>query len=406
MTAPVETASYLASLDCVHCGLCVQHCPTYLATGRETANPRGRIYLMRALLEGRIEPGPEVVEDLDLCLVCRACESVCPSGVRFAEVMADTRSRIHKRGFVRRRLMDLLADRRRLHRMAGFMRLWQGPLLHWIRVLLPPRLRRLEAYAPRIPPKAERAPLPGRTPAAERRQGTVGFLEGCVMSVLFQDVNRDAVRLLSAAGFDVVVPEERTCCGALHEHDGDVGGAHALLARNATAFADPAIEAIVMDSAGCGAMFRSGAALGTDDGRSLAHRTVDIARFLLERGERLRFRPCDDVVTYDAPCHLHHAQRETTAPLELLRRVPGLRLVPMPDAALCCGAAGIYNLDHPEMSRDLLSPKLDSLVRSGATLLLSGNPGCILQWRQGIAARGLQVQVLHPVTFLARRLAP
>lgn len=412
MTAPLanpkpehETAAYLASLDCVHCGLCLQHCPTYLETGRESAGPRGRLYLMRALLEGRTAATPDLVEDLDLCLVCRACETACPSGVRFGEVIAEVREGVRRRGWFRRRMFAVLARPARLRRLAGLLRFWQRSGLRAFRHLLPARLKAMEAYLPAIPPARERAPLPRLTPASGARLGRVAVLEGCVMSVLFQDVNRDTVRLLAAAGFDVEVPPAQGCCGALHEHDGDLAGARRLLAADAAAFADPGLEAVVMNSSGCGAMLKGAAHhVPGGSGEALASRTVDFTRFLVDRGERLRFRGYPDPVTYDAPCHLHHAQRETAAPLELLRRVPGLRLVPMEDASLCCGAAGIYNLDQPEMSRRVLDHKLDCLAATGARVLLTGNPGCLMQWRQGVRARGLAVEALHPATFLARLL--
>ncbi len=401
-----ESAAYLASLDCVHCGLCVQQCPTYLMTGRESANPRGRIYLMRALLEGRTEPTPGLVADLDLCLVCRACESICPSGVQFGEVMADARSRLRKPGRIRRWMMSLLGRKAALHRFAGLIRLTQVTKVDQLARLLPARVRRLAAFSPRIPPKSERLPLPSFTPAEGTARGRVAVFEGCVMSVVFADVNRDTVRLLSAAGYDVVVPSEATCCGALHEHDGDLASAHSLLGQNSTAYSDPSLLAIVHNSSGCGAAFAgAGRSLGTDLGQALTTRSQDLTRFLLDHGQALRFRSVDLVVTYDAPCHLHHAVRETTAPLELLARVPGLKMVPMEEASLCCGAAGIYNLDQPEMSRSILARKLDHLAATGAEVLVTGNPGCILQWRSGIAERKMAVDVLHPATLLARLLA-
>ncbi|MAG58231.1 MAG: hypothetical protein CMJ83_18245 [Planctomycetes bacterium] len=401
-----ETAAYLASLDCVHCGLCIEHCPTYRHLGRESANPRGRIYLMRAVMEERVDASPDLVEDLDLCLVCRACESACPSGVRFGEVMAETRHKLRQRGWWRRHLMGKLSNREKLHRLAGLLRLWQRSGLRFVMRIAPKRLRRLESYLPEIPPASERRPLPRHLAAQGSPRGTVAVLEGCVMSVLFQDVNRDTMRLLSAAGYDVVVPENQTCCGALHEHDGDLDTTRTLLARNRDAFGGPEISAIVMNSSGCAAGMQGATHLLEEGGAVLADRVVDISRFLVDHGDALRFAPFAGRVTYDAPCHLHHAQREATAPLELLRRVEDLDLVPMDLADHCCGAAGIYNLDHPDLSAQILDEKLDALERTGASTLLTGNPGCIMQWRTGVRERGLAVEVLHPATFLAAQLAP
>ena len=402
-----ETATYLQSLDCVHCGLCVEHCPTYRHLGRESTNPRGRVYLMRAIMEERVEPTADLVEDLDLCLVCRACESACPSGVKFGEVMAVTRQKLRKRGFFRRRMMSVVLDSRRLHRLAGLMRLWQKSGLRVLRHLLPPPLKRMEAYMPAIPAKDERRPLPRHGPANGKSKGTVALFEGCVMSILFQDVNRDTMGLIQAAGYDVVVPEDQTCCGALHEHDGDLDIAHQQLAKNRDAFANAgaADAAIVLNSAGCAAaLCGADHALSDGSGKAMASRITDLTRFLVDHGERLTFSPFPDPVAYDAPCHLHHAQGETTAPAQLLSRVPQLDLVTMDLWDHCCGAAGIYNLDHPHLSQRILDEKLDALERSGARVLLSGNPGCIMQWRNGVKARGLDIEVLHIATFLATQL--
>ena len=390
--SPEDIAAYLASLDCVHCGLCVEHCPTYRQLGRESANPRGRVYLMRAVMEERIEPTPDVIEDLDLCLVCRACESVCPSGVAFGEVMAQTRSKLKKRGPIRRWMMGALLDRRRLNRTAALMRFWQRSGLRVLRHLLWGRLKRMEAYMPTVPHADARRPLPRHAPPIGETRGRVALLEGCVMSVLFQDVNRDTMHLLQAAGYEVVVPEGQACCGALHEHDGDLETAHRQLARNKDAFAVDDVDAIVMNSSGCGAAFSSA---------DMPAPVIDLSRFLVDHGEHLSFGAFTEPVAYDAPCHLHHAQNETTAPQQLLTRVPGLQLVPMDLWDHCCGAAGIYNLDHPELSGRILDEKLDALERSGASVLLTGNPGCLMQWRAGVAKRGLRVEVLHLATFLA-----
>ena len=394
-TTPAELSGYLESLDCVHCGLCVEHCPTYRHLGRESANPRGRVYLMRAVMEERIEPTADVLQDLDLCLVCRACESACPSGVQFGDVMAQTRNRLRKRGWLRKRLMGMLLDRGRLDRMATLMRFWQRSGLRVLRFLMPPRLRRMEAYMPTLPAKEQRRPLPTHVPAQGPAKGRVAVLEGCVMPLLFQDVNRDTMRLLQAAGFEVVVPEGQGCCGALHEHDGDLDTAHAQLTKNRQAFAAADPMAIVMNSSGCGAALTAG---------DMPAPVVDITRFLLDHGHELRFSPFTEPVAYDAPCHLHHAQKETSSVQEMLSRIPDINTVPMELWDHCCGAAGIYNLDHPDLAQRILAEKLDALERSGARVLLTGNPGCLMQWRQGVARRKLNVEVLHPATFLAGQL--
>lgn len=402
VTPPISEHGMQEALACVHCGLCTQHCPTYLLTGRESASPRGRLWTMRALGEGRLTPTPAVLADLDNCLVCRACESVCPSQVRYGQVISSVRGATRRRGLMRRIAFRILASRRMLRGLAVLLRFWQRSPLRPLVRLMPQRLQRMEALLPQVPPLP--APLPALSPALGARRGRVALLEGCVMGVLYAEVHRATISLLQHAGYEVCVPAGQGCCGALHEHDGDPRGASELLRRNAQAFGAEPFDALIMNSSGCGAMFRDAEHQIGAAGRVLSERSVDALRFLLEHGESLRFRPFAGRVTWDAPCHLHHAQQETTAPLDLLRRVPGLDLVPMRDAALCCGAAGIYNIDQPAMSESILEGKLDCLAETGATLLLTSNPGCLLQWQRGIAARGLKITVQHPLQFLAELL--
>jgi glycolate oxidase iron-sulfur subunit len=405
---PAARLAYTQSLDCVHCGLCTQYCPTFRVTGDESQNPRGRIYLMRAELEGRITKTPDFVEAMDSCLVCRACEAVCPSGVRFGELMAHTRAETRKPGPIRKILLrKVIPSRRLLGLFASLTLVWQQIFRPVFGRFLPAKLRVMDGMAPEIPESDARRPLEPFHPAVGDRLGTVAVLEGCVMPILFQSVNRDLVKLLTRAGFDVKVPEGQSCCGALHEHDGDLETAGTLVKTNARAFADRDIESIVMNSAGCGAALKGCGHLlpGDASADALARRTVDMSRFLVERGGRLRFRETRVRVTYDAPCHLLHAQGEAKAPLELVKKVPGITFVPMDLADLCCGAAGIYNVDHPDMSDAVLDPKLDALAQTGAEVLLTGNPGCMLQWKRGIERRGMKVRVLHPATFLADALA-
>jgi len=412
MSGPLKygsaAADHLGVLDCIHCGLCIEHCPTYIVTGRESANPRGRIYLMRALLEGRVDPSPVLEKDLDLCLLCRACESACPSGVRFGEVMGEVRHRIRRQGFARRFLMNrVLLRPRRLAFIMGLLRFYQRSGLRVVRHLFPQSLRRIEASMPVIPAASDRVPLPEHTPARGARLGAVGLLEGCVMPQMFGDVNRDTVRLLSEAGYDVIVPKRAVCCGALHSHDGALDTARELAQVNVEAFGDADISHVVINSAGCGAgLVDSRHLLGTDEAGALASKVVDVTRFLLDHGGRLQFRPQKMTVASDSPCHLLHGLGESTSQVEILKRIPELELVPLRGSEDCCGAAGIYFLDNPDMSSSVLDPKLDALEESGAEVLVTGNPGCLLQWRAGIARRGLGVRALHPVTLLASSLVP
>ncbi|MCA9322388.1 MAG: 4Fe-4S dicluster domain-containing protein [Planctomycetes bacterium] len=415
---------YEKSLDCIHCGLCLSVCPTYEVTSDEAASPRGRIYLMRGLAEGRLELTESFQEKMDLCLVCRACESICPSAVQFSRMMEVTRHEIHERGFgsklargVRRFfLRRIVPSRRGLDFVAALSRFYRQSgaafLVRELRLnrLLPRGLRAMEANLPIVPPAHERRPLPRVTPPAPAVpvRGRVGFLEGCVMPALFGDLNRKAVSALAAQGYEVVVPAAQTCCGALHAHAGDMDSARQLARQNLAAFGEVSVDHVVFNSAGCGAAVADYALWfeGTPEHASaaadLSSRVVDILEFFHREGLTPRGRDGGSRlrVTYDAPCHLHHAQKVTDSPYAVLSRTPGIELVALPGAADCCGAAGIYNITQPDMSAQILELKLDALESTGAEILLTGNPGCLMQWRKGIAARGLPVRVMHPLEFL------
>jgi glycolate oxidase iron-sulfur subunit len=260
----------------------------------------------------------------------------------------------------------------------------------------------MEALAPPIPRRADRAPLPTRGEPRTARAGTAALLEGCLMPVVFPEVNRATRALVLAAGFSVVVPAGQTCCGALHEHDGDLDAARGLAQQNLAAFGSEKFDVLVTNSAGCGAALQGYPHLA---GGAVAPKIVDLSRFLLEHGGALAFEDRGERVTWDAPCHLQHALGESKAPVEILRRLHGDRFVRMEMDDLCCGAAGVYNIDHPEMSRDVLGPKLDALARTGANVLVTANPGCALQWQRGVKERGLAVRVEHLATWVYSHLA-
>jgi len=260
--------------------------------------------------------------------------------------------------------------------------------------------RRALALAPKVPAAADRAPLPALVPAEGGRRGRVGFFVGCVMPELFGDVNLATVRVLARNGFDVVVPAGQGCCGALHAHAGDADFAAGLARRNLAAFAD--VDFVVVNSAGCGAAMRdAGEWLGAE-GEDFAARVRDISELLDEAGLRPPTGRVEARVCYDDPCHLVHGQGVAAAPRRLLAQIPGLTLVAHADAAACCGAAGIYNLTHPEMSAAVLERKLDALAAADPDLVASGNPGCLMQLQSGLDARGMRARAVHPMTLLDR----
>jgi len=388
---------YPGTLDCVHCGLCLSSCPTYRETGRETSSPRGRVYLMRGVAEGRIPLGEVVAEEAYLCLGCRACETACPSGVEFGALLEGTRAAVEEAGLrvgsAKRletfALRQVLTHPRRLalavRALSLAQRLGAGRLARF----LPRRLSEAWQLLPEVPPASARRRLPRTIPAEGVQRGRVALLEGCLMPELFGPVNAATARVLAKNGFEVSVPAGQGCCGALHRHAGDPEFAAALEQKNLAAF--EGVDAIVVNSAGCGAALREGA---------LGARVRDVCELLDAAGLVVEPPRREGTLCYDDPCHLVHAQGVSAAPRRLLAQVPGLHLVPHDDPASCCGAAGIYNLTHPDMSRAVLDRKMAALAAADPDWIASGNPGCLMQLGAGVRARGLRARVVHPVELL------
>lgn len=410
MSGPILPESvYQQSLDCVHCGLCLSACPTYIATGRETSSPRGRIYLMRGVAEGRVEAGPLLAEEASLCLGCRACETACPSGVRYGQMLESTREALssapgHKSAavwFEQAVLRHVVAVPQRLR--AAMTALSWAQRLRLDRLaarLVPARLADAIDLVPRVPGRASREPVAAITPAADPVRGRVALFTGCIMSETFGDVHRATLRVLSQNGFEVVVPPQQGCCGALHAHSGDGAFARKLAERNIAAFAADEFDAIVVNSAGCGAAMRDVEHWIGAPGREFAAQVRDVCEWLDEVGVRPPPTAVRGRVCYDDPCHLVHAQRIADAPRRLLAAVEGLVLVDHAEATSCCGAAGTYNLTQPAMARQVLDRKLDSLQASDPDWIATGNPGCMLQLASGARLRGLRAEVVHPIELL------
>ncbi len=409
LRAPLA-AIYEGTLDCVHCGLCLPACPTYVATGRETSSPRGRVYLMRGVAEGRL-PLEALVEEAHLCLGCRACETACPSGVAYGRLLEETRAEIARAGLRRgpASRLETLALRavvprpRVLGALVALLALAQRLRLDRLALpLLPRALRDAHALLPAIPPRAERRRLPARIAAQPPLRGRVALLEGCIMPELFGAVNAATARVLAREGFEVVVPQGQGCCGALQAHAGDADSARALGSRNVAALAAGEFDALVVNSAGCGAALREyGHWLGRA-GEGLAFRVRDVCELLHTVGPRALCAPLPGTVCYDDPCHLLHGQRVEAAPRRVLARIPELRLVPHRDPGACCGAAGTYNLTQPGMAREVLARKLDALAEADPDWIATGNPGCLMQIRSGARRRGLRATVVHPIELLDR----
>ena len=411
--APADLAA------CVHCGLCLQHCPTYLVTGQETESPRGRLHLIAALNEGRIGATEGYAQHIELCLVCRACESACPSGVPFGRIMEPARTQLAElrpppgpQRLLRWAVFEqLMPYPRRLRTLARLLRRYQRSGLQRVvrgsglLRLLPGGLDRAEAQLPGLPERFF-APSIEVFPAYGQRRQRVGFFSGCVMPYLYSGVHAATLDVLRRNGCEVVVPSGQVCCGALNVHSGERRIAREMARRNIRAFLAAGLDAVVVNAAGCGSTLKEyGELLGHDPAdRDLAERfselVKDVNEFLAGIELELPTQPVRRRVTLQESCHLVHAQRVKRAPRELLAAIPGLELVDMAHPDLCCGSAGIYNLAQPEMSAAILSGKMDEVAATEADTVVTANPGCMLQLEQGVRRRGLRVQVKHVVELL------
>ena len=475
-------------LACVHCGFCLNACPTYTRLGDEADSPRGRLYLMRAVAEGRLDVGDEsFAHHIDQCLGCRACEPVCPSGVEYGFLLERARAVIAEERGTGPLTKLLLASfgSRGAAAVAGAMGrlLRAGGLAGALARLLPRRMATarlglamlaasrgtgagagagtgtgggtgagagtgagtgkggsgagagvgsgpIQATALGQPggegdaaaadnyevaePHARMAEMPkGTSLGAATRAGDtrgevrprVALLRGCVQHALFGRVNAATERVLRLNGCEIVDVPAQGCCGALHAHSGELGAAHAMSERNIAAFEAARVDYIVVNAAGCGAMMKEYGAQHERDpawaerAAGVSARVRDLFEFLVERGVRTG-APVPLSVTYDAPCHLHHAQRITRAPLDVLASIPELRLIPLTDAEECCGGAGVYGIQHPELGGRIVNDKLDAIVATGAEVVVTPNPGCIMQIGAGLVLRGDDRPVLHPIELL------
>jgi glycolate oxidase iron-sulfur subunit len=409
-------------LECVHCGLCLEACPTYTELGTEADSPRGRIHLLRAVVDQRLPLAGDVVRHLDLCLGCRACETACPSGVRYGELIEGARAAIEERTcrppvsrLLRRVLVGgILPYPRRLALALAPVRLLDRLGARFLAArLLPGPLGRSLALLPRARtgPRLERTTEP---PAGVAARDTVGLLAGCVMPVLYPDVNAATAQVLAAAGHRVIAPPAG-CCGAIHLHAGDRRRAMACARQTIDSFArTPAggdLAVLVTNAAGCGAMMREYGALLADDpayaerARAFALRVRDVSELLAAAGDRLPLGPLRTAVTYHDACHLAHGQGVVAPPRTLLALIPELELRPLAEADFCCGSAGTYNLTEPAMAERLLARKVERILATGADVVVTGNPGCMLQIEAGLRSRGSAVAVWHTVEAVARSLA-
>jgi len=400
--------------QCVHCGLCLNQCPTYRVLRLEPESPRGRIHLVKAAAEGRIELNERFKEHLYLCLLCRACETACPSGVQYGRIAETAREQLGPPGSPSARALlnfvftRLLPFPRRLRRLFGLLRFYQRTGAQRIlRRLLPAKLREMDSMLPPVPANFFHTDAE-ILPAFGARRARVGMLNGCVMPLLFGEVNAATVRVLRRNGCEVVLPKNQICCGALNIHNGESIAARKMARHNIDVFLQANVDAIIVNAAGCGAVMKEYGYLLRDDPecREKAERfsalVQDAGEFLAALGLVGDLQPVEMTVTYQDPCHLAHGQKVRAQPRKLLQAIPGLKLVEMPSSDSCCGSAGIYNLTHSGMSQRLLKEKMQSVAATHAEAIVAPNPGCMLQLRYGAERYGPQLAIYHLMDLLDR----
>jgi glycolate oxidase iron-sulfur subunit len=401
--------------DCVHCGFCLPTCPTYVLWGEEMDSPRGRIYLMGQGLEG--EPmTPTMVQHFDACLGCMACVTACPSGVQYDKLIEATRAQVernHERSprdrALRTAIFALFPYPRRLRAMRPLLRAYQATgipgLLRRRKVLdrISPTLAAMESLAP---PLGRKERVPARTPARDIKRGTVGMLLGCVQREFFPGTNAATARVLSAEGFEVVAPPAQGCCGALSAHNGREDEAQAFARRLVETFEGAEVDWVVVNAAGCGSSMKEYADLLADDpayaerAKAFTAKVRDVSELLVEQGPVATRHPLPMTVAYHDACHLGHAQGVRAQPRALLNGIPGLEVREIAEADICCGSAGIYNILQPEPARELGDRKATNVLKTGASLLVTANPGCLMQVASSVERAGGHIALAHTVEVL------
>ena len=420
-------SKYLKRLDysvlqqCIHCGMCLPTCPTYDETKLERNSPRGRIALMRRVADGQLEVTQAFGQELYFCLGCLTCETVCPAGVRYGEMFEHARADIEQAGVMRNPQRDLVRELtlrwlftrpQALRAVGRLLRLYQASGLESLvrrlklTALLPSRLRALESLTPRVKRQFSDALIrPVETPADQKHR--VGLLTGCVQDLVFSHVNRDTADALLANGCEVVTPRAQSCCGSIHAHNGELELARQMARRTLDAFDLDRLDAIITNAAGCGTHLKNYGHLLHDDpvyakrAAQWSAKLRDIHEWLAEIGIRAPAASTPQTVTYHDACHLCHGQKITRQPRQVLAAIPGLKLVELPESTWCCGSAGIYNITQPEMSQKLLGRKISNIEKTGAAVVASANPGCLVQLQAGLRQVNRAWRIVHPISLLA-----
>ncbi len=413
---------YSVLQQCMHCGMCLPTCPTYVETLNERSSPRGRIALMRAVADGRQEVSRAFAEEMYFCLGCLACQTACPAGVDYAQLFEHARGEVERQGVLdncqRQRIRSwtlqwLFVEPKRLRTLGRLLRFYQRSGLEalvrgsGLLKLLPASLRALEPLTPRISSRFTADYYRRSTnPSAPRYR--VALLSGCVQDIAFAEINADTIYALQQNNCEVLLPAEQACCGSLHAHNGELAAARALAKRNIDAFAPEQLDAVIVNAGGCGSHIKHYDHLLRADenygGRAKiwSEKVKDIHEFLAEIDFRAPRAGCGKTqVTYHESCHLKHGQKVAEPPRQILRAIPGLELVELTESDWCCGSAGIYNITQPEMSMRLLDRKMGHVRNTQVELVATGNPGCAIQLEHGGQREGMSIEVVHPISLLA-----
>ncbi len=402
--------------DCVHCGMCLEACPTYQETGEEQQSPRGRVYLIKAVAEGKIDIDEAFAKSVFDCLDCRACETACPADVQVGGLIEEARGQIRQADppaglsgrLERTFLQGVFPHQNRLNTAGSLTKFYQKSGLQTVARkmgllnVLPAHLREMEAVLPKVE-KPVLDHYPEINQAEGETKGRVGMLTGCVMDMMFSDVNEATIRVLTHNGFEVGLPKNQSCCGALHIHAGDRVTGKALARRNIEAFRD--YDKVLVNAAGCGCALQEYDELFRNDpemlpqAKAFSEKIEDVSKFLYDNDFKKPKAEISAKITYHDACHLAHGQGVRFEPRQLLEDIPGIEMVELPDADRCCGSAGIYNLTHPEMAGKLLKRKIDDIPED-IEMISMGNPGCMLQIALGVQKYGRSEKVVHTMQLL------
>lgn len=412
-------------LNCMRCGFCLPTCPTYIESGyQESHSPRGRIALMKAVVDGLIEPDEDFERSLDLCLGCRACEPVCPSGVNYGHLLEEARDIVNQNKkfsmpvrVVRKAVFKgLFPHQNRMRGLTGLIGFYQRSGLQkvargtGVMKLFPESLATMEKVLPKVPTMKEMKNRPEHLEAIGTKTHKVAFFSGCLMDTMFLETNNATMKLLQLAGCEIVIPKEQACCGALHGHSGEKEDAKALARRNIKAFEDTGVDFIITNAGGCGAFLVDYDHLLKDEpewkdrAKAFTDKIKDISQILVEVGfhEKVKLELPQQIITYQDSCHLRNVMKTASAPRTLLQSIKGIEYREMQNADRCCGSAGIYNIVESEMSMQLLDSKMVQAKATHATTIVTANPGCLLQMKLGIEREGLSSSMrgIHIVDLL------